>query len=108
MTKLTPCRGCKRHCRVSEVACPFCGARRLAIGASAVVFAALAVGWSGEAEADAALDAGAAPDAMTTDAGTSDDDGAAAEELRRERLMDEERHVVPLYGVPPSPRQGCW
>jgi len=106
--KLAPCKRCRRHCRVNETSCPFCGARRLAIGASAVVFAALAVGWSGNAEADAPHDAAAAPDATATDAGTPDDpDGAAAEELRREQ-QEASRHMVPLYGVPPSPRQGCW
>ncbi|MEO7112362.1 MAG: hypothetical protein ABI183_18095 [Polyangiaceae bacterium] len=105
MAKLTPCRGCKRHCRVSEKACPFCGARRLAIGASVVVFATLGVGW-GDASADVSRDAGTNANAATTDAGP-DDDGAAAEELRREELL-EQRQVVPLYGTPPSPRQGCW
>jgi hypothetical protein len=105
MAKLTPCRGCKRHCRVSETACPFCGARRLAIGASVVVFATLGVGWGGDAAADASRDAGATPEKMAPDVNAPDGGDAGNVGNGWDRG---EQGAIAIYGTPPSPRQGCW
>src|ERR1700689_4853383 len=99
MAKLTPCKRCRRHCRVSEAACPFCGARRLAIGAGAIAFATLAVGWSGDAAADPTHDSGANPEAVSSDAEAPDADAAPS-------ITDRERYgmqPISLYGVPPGP-----
>jgi hypothetical protein len=104
MTKLIPCRGCKRHCRTSETACPFCGARRLAIGAGVVVFGALAVGWTGDASADASRDAGAIPEAIAPDADSPD--GGLDSGFNDDWSRGQSRPIA-IYGTPPSPHSGC-
>ena len=91
MSSLISCSACQRHCLSHEAACPFCGARRLAVGAGIIAFAALGVGWSGDAGPDARPQA---PDATSPDG-------------KAPTMPPIEHQPIPLYGVPPSGRGGC-
>ena len=105
MDRLLPCHGCSRHRRTSERACPFCGSKRLALGAGVIVFAALGVGWSGDAGPDAST-APAPTDAAGPPRGRGPVD--ASLEPRGRQPGSGYDNVIPVYGVPPQPRRpGC-
>jgi hypothetical protein len=98
---LFPCEGCSRHRRASENACPFCGSLRLVVGAGVIAFAALGIGWAGDAGTDGAT----APAASPPSAGTPVDAGADAKGRNPWR---QDNNVIAIYGAPPQPRRpGC-
>jgi hypothetical protein len=101
MSSLLPCSDCSRHRRQSEKACPFCGSRRLVVGAGVIVLAALGVGWAG----DAGTDATSAPAASSPKEPTPVD--ASADATGRNPWR-QEHNVIAIYGAPPQPRRpGC-
>ena len=107
MARLVPCASCHRHRRASDAACPFCGARHLALRAGLVAFAALGIGWN-QAGARDARD----PDARSETyappgASVPVDGGADAADIGERRREADLGNVIPLYGVPPGPRTGC-
>jgi hypothetical protein len=97
---LVPCSACRRHLKTSESSCPFCGARRLAIGAGIVALASLGVGWVSDGGASSSVTSNS-PDASSTTPTNDAADGGAPPR--------EHYNVQPVYGtpVPPSERAGC-
>lgn len=84
--RLLPCATCRRHVRIGEHVCPFCGVKLALLAASLLVTSTPAL---------AHADAGA--EAPVSDAGADDDAGDAGNLFDRDDLG---RTVHPLYGMP--------
>lgn len=116
MLTLTPCRSCHRHCRISEKSCPFCGVRRVALGAGAIAIATLAIACDGQAaktpdtnvtlpQPTTSASASASP--TTVDAGAEDPDLYRAASMYGAPPVDttpppKPNRNAPMYGMPPQ------
>lgn len=117
MSELAACLSCRRHVRVDEQRCPFCGASEKATGPSVVVgrtsrarLVALATSLGAAAVVSGCPTTqnaiyGGPPSPPAVDAAPPQEEAGAMDDASSTAPVPTEHPPVALYGAPPSPQQ---